>query len=145
MTGLPGAHHDDFFWSTAWHGGWCWRHVAPSCGAPASVFTPTARAWQRAHLARPGSTSIHIQTWSRCSRWRTCAKCAPRSQLRGMVVTGAADRAPSASAPRLLDAFVPENRQVLLDYVERAVPSGRALSREGERSGGAAPVFDVGL
>ena len=129
----------------AWHGGWCWRHVAPILRrAGHAVFTPTLTGLgERAHLARPGiDLELHI---------RDVVAVLEMEDLRevvllghsygGMVVTGAADRAHERIRRLVyLDAFVPENGKCLLDYVERAVPERAARFREeGERQGWVAP------
>jgi pimeloyl-ACP methyl ester carboxylesterase len=123
----------------AWHGGWCWRFVRPLL--PGTVYTPSLTGLgERKHLARPDITlDTHIED---------VVSLLEMEDLRdvmlvghsygGMVVTGAADRAPSRIKRLIyLDAFVPENGKRLLDYV---VPERAARMREeGERAGSVTP------
>jgi len=124
----------------AWHGGWCWRFVRPLLQAH-EVHAPSLTGLgERKHLARPDiDLDTHIAD---------VVSLLEMEDLRdvilvghsygGMVVTGAADRAP-ARIKRLvyLDAFVPEDGKCLLDYV---VPERAARMREeGERAGSVTP------
>ena len=124
----------------AWHGGWCWRFVRPLLKGH-EVHAPSLTGLgERKHLARPETDlDTHIAD---------VVSLLEMEDLRdvilvghsygGMVVTGAADRAP-ARIKRLvyLDAFVPEDGKCLLDYV---VPERAARMREeGEKAGSVTP------
>jgi pimeloyl-ACP methyl ester carboxylesterase len=125
-----------------WHGGWCWRFVAPTLRrAGHDVYTPSLTGLgDRAHLARPGiDLALHVQDVVALIEMEDLSEVVlVGHSYGGMVVTGAADRC-TARIRRIvyLDAFVPENGKCLLDYVvpERAA----AFRREGEQSGWIAP------
>jgi pimeloyl-ACP methyl ester carboxylesterase len=124
----------------AWHGGWCWRYVRPLLKGH-EVFAPSLTGLgERRHLAGPGvDLDTHI---------RDIVSILEMEDLRdvilvghsygGMVVTGAADRAPERIGRLVyLDAFVPENGKCTLDYV---VPERAARMREeGEKVGSVTP------
>jgi pimeloyl-ACP methyl ester carboxylesterase len=124
----------------AWHGGWCWRYVRPLLKGH-EVFAPSLTGLgERRHLAGPGvDLDTHISD---------IVSILEMEDLRdvilvghsygGMVVTGAADRAPERIGRLVyLDAFVPENGKCTLDYV---VPERAARMREeGEKVGSVTP------
>ena len=126
----------------AWHGGWCWRFVAPMLRrAGHEVFAPTLTGLgERAHLARPGiDLELHVQDVIALLETEDLQEVVlVGHSYGGMVVTGAADRC-AARIRRLvyLDAFVPGNGKCALDYVlpERAA----AFRKEGEQTGTVAP------
>ncbi len=126
----------------AWHGGWCWRFVAPLLRrAGHEVFTPSLTGLgERAHLARPGiDLELHVQDVVALLETEDLQEVVlVGHSYGGMVVTGAADRC-AARIRRLvyLDAFVPGNGKCALDYVlpERAA----AFRKEGEQTGTVAP------
>lgn len=124
----------------AWHGGWCWRFVRPLLEGHA-VFTPSLTGLgERKHLARPDiDLGTHIEDVVSLLEMEDLREVTlVGHSYGGMVVTGAADRAPARIARLVyLDAFVPENGKCLLDY---AVPERAARMREeGERTGSVAP------
>jgi pimeloyl-ACP methyl ester carboxylesterase len=124
----------------AWHGGWCWRYVRPLLKGH-EVFAPSLTGLgERRHLAGPGvDLDTHISD---------IVSILEMEDLRdvilvghsygGMVVTGAADRAPERIGRLVyLDAFVPENGKCTLDYV---VPERAArMQEEGEKVGSVTP------
>ncbi len=124
----------------AWHGGWCWRFVRPLLQGH-EVHAPSLTGLgERKHLARPDvDLDTHIAD---------VVSLLEMEDLRdvilvghsygGMVVTGAADRAPERIRRLVyLDAFVPEDGKCLLDY---AVPERAARMREeGEKTGSVTP------
>jgi len=126
----------------AWHGGWCWRFVAPLLRrAGHEVFTPSLTGLgERAHLARPGiDLELHVHDVVALLETEDLQEVVlVGHSYGGMVVTGAADRC-AARIRRLvyLDAFVPANGRCALDYVlpERAA----AFRKEGEQTGTVAP------
>lgn len=126
----------------AWHGGWCWRFVAPLLRrAGHDVFTPTLTGLgERAHLARPGiDLELHVQDVVALLEMEDLRDVVLLGHsYGGMVVTGAADRCVERLRRLVyLDAFVPGNGKCLLDYAlpERAA----AFRREGEQAGTVAP------
>jgi pimeloyl-ACP methyl ester carboxylesterase len=126
----------------AWHGGWCWRFVRPLLQrAGHDVYSPSLTGLgERKHLAR---LDIDLDT-----HIGDIVSILEMEDLRdvvlvghsygGMVITGAADRAPERIKRLVyLDAFVPENGKCTLDYV---VPERAArLREEGEKVGSVTP------
>jgi pimeloyl-ACP methyl ester carboxylesterase len=126
----------------AWRGGWCWRFVRALLEKSGhQVYAPSLTGLgERKHLARP---EIDLDTHI------TDVVCLLEMEdLRdvvlvghsygGMVITGAADRAPERIGRLVyLDAFVPEDGKCILDYV---VPERAArLREEGEKAGSVTP------
>lgn len=121
----------------AWHGGWCWKIVAPALRrAGHEVYAPSLTGLgERRHLARPDiDLDTHIQDVVSLMEMEDLRDVILLGHsYGGMVVTGAADRSPRVGKLVYLDAFVPENGKCLLDY---AVPERAARMREeGERTG----------
>jgi pimeloyl-ACP methyl ester carboxylesterase len=126
----------------AWHGGWCWRFVAPALRrAGHDVYTPTLTGLgDRAHLARPGiDLDLHAQDVIALLEMEDLQEVTLLGHsYGGMVVTAVADRCPERIRQLVyLDAFVPENGKCALDYIlpERAA----AFRRDGEQNGSIAP------
>jgi pimeloyl-ACP methyl ester carboxylesterase len=125
----------------AWHGGWCWKHVAPALRrAGHEVYAPSLTGMgERGHLARPDiDLDIHIEdvVWLMEMEDLRDVILVGHS-YGGMVVTGAADRSDRVGQLVYLDAFVPENGKRLLDY---ALPERAArMKEEGERTGFVTP------
>jgi pimeloyl-ACP methyl ester carboxylesterase len=106
----------------AWHGGWCWKKVAPLLRARGhDVYTPTLTGLgERAHLAHPlVGLDTHVEDIVSVLEYE---------DLRGVVlvghsnggtlVTGIADRVPERLAHVVyLDAFVPEDGQATIDLI----------------------------
>ena len=111
----------------AWHGGWCWRFVRPLLGGH-DVYAPSLTGLgERKHLARADvDLDTHIaDVVSLLEMEDLCDVVLVGHSYGGMVITGAADRAPERIGRLVyLDAFVPENGKCTLDYVvpERAAP-----------------------
>ena len=102
---------------------WAWKKMRPLMRAPAisSVRRPT-RGWASARISpAPRSTSRPISRTSwRCSTPRTCSDVTLIGHsYGGMVATGVADRAPTASPARLSRRVRAEGRQSLFDLVRR--------------------------
>ena len=122
----------------AWHGGWCWRRVAPLLrSAGHEVYAPSLTGLgERVHLAGPGiNLDTHIQDVVSLAEMEDLEDFVlVGHSYGGMVITGAAERI-AARIRRLvyLDAFLPENGRALLDYAvpERAMP----MRKEGEATG----------
>lgn len=126
----------------AWHGGWGWKRLAPLLrGAGHEVLTPTLTGLgERTHLGGP---QVNLETHIRDVLGVLEAEELENVMLLGhsyggMVITGAADRAPQRIARLVyLDAFVPEDDRSLMDYV---VPErGARFREEGERTGTVSP------
>jgi pimeloyl-ACP methyl ester carboxylesterase len=126
----------------AWHGGWCWRFVAPRLRhAGQDVYTASLTGLgDRAHLARPGiDLELHVQDVVALLEMEDLREVVLLGHsYGGMVVTGVADRC-AERIRRLvyLDAFVPENGKCALDYI---VPErSAAFRKDGEQSGWITP------
>ena len=124
----------------AWHGGWCWRFVRPFLKGH-EVFAPSLTGLgERKHLARPDiDLDTHIADVVSILEMEDLREVVlVGHSYGGMVITGAADRAPERIKRLVyLDAFVPENGKCTLDYV---VPERAARMREeGERVGSVTP------
>ena len=121
----------------AWHGGWCWRHVASLLRkAGHEVHAPSLTGLgERRHLGGKIDLDTHIQDVVGLIEMEDLHRVVlVGHSYGGMVITGAADRIPARLARLVyLDAFVPENGKCVLDYV---VPERAASMRhEGERTG----------
>ena len=95
-----------------WHGGWCWRRVAPLlCERGHDVFTPTLTGLgNRAHLSRPHTgLAAHVQdvvAVLELDDLRDVVLVGHSSS--GVVITGVAQRAAHRIAELVhLDSFVP--------------------------------------
>jgi len=129
----------------AWHGGWCWRLVAPMLRrAGHEVFTPSLTGMgDRKHLWRADiDLELHIADVVSLLETHDLQEVILLGHsYGGMVVTGAADRC-AKRIRRLIhfDAFVPENGKSLLDYVAAAVPERAAgFRKQGEATGAVEP------
>ena len=121
----------------AWHGGWCWKIVAPALRrAGHEVYAPSLTGMgERKHLARGDITlDTHIEDVVSLMEMEDLEDVILLGHsYGGMVVTGAADRSSRVGKLVYLDAFVPENGKRLLDY---SVPERAArMKEEGERTG----------
>jgi pimeloyl-ACP methyl ester carboxylesterase len=113
----------------AWHGGWCWDQVAINLRAAGYIVsTPTLPAMAE----RKGEMSLSIDLDSHIAAAVNAAVALDGPVILlghsygGFVVTGAADRLlPMNKLASLiyLDAFVPTNGQVVVDYM---LPDARA-------------------
>ena len=126
----------------AWRGGWCWRHVAPLLRAAGhEVYAPSLTGLgERRHLAAKHiDLEIHIEDVKQLLEMQDLARVVlVGHSYGGMVISGAADRAPERIERLVyLDAFVPEDGDRLIDHV---VPERAARMREeGERTGFVSP------
>jgi pimeloyl-ACP methyl ester carboxylesterase len=125
----------------AWHGGWCWKIVAPALRrAGHEVYAPSLTGMgERMHLAGRGiDLDTHIQDVVSLLEMEDLKEVVlVGHSYGGMVVTGAADRSDRVGKLVYLDAFVPENGKALLDY---ALPERAAgMREEGERTGFVTP------
>lgn len=122
----------------AWFGGWCWKKVSPLLRAQGhAVHTPTLSGLgERVHLARPEiGLDTHVDDVVNLLVYENLHEVVLVSNSSGgMVITGAADRAPERIARLVyLDAFVPEDGQSLLDIIppERRAAMERLVASEG--------------
>lgn len=126
----------------AWHGGWCWKIVAPALRrAGHEVYAPSLTGLgERKHLASPAiDLDTHIQDVIGLLEMEDLKDVILLGHsYGGMVVSGAADRMSGRISHLIyLDAFVPEDGRCLLDY---AVPERAARMREeGEKTGFVTP------
>jgi pimeloyl-ACP methyl ester carboxylesterase len=98
----------------AWHGGWCWRRVAPVLReAGHEVLTPTLTGvGDRAHLISPlVGLDTHIEDVVRHIDVEGAEDVVlVGHSYAGLVITGVADRRPDALRLLVyLDAFIPED------------------------------------
>ena len=126
----------------AWHGGWCWRAVRGLLEKSGhQVHAPSLTGLgERKHLARADiDLDTHIADVVSILEMEDLREVVlVGHSYGGMVVTGAADRAPERIRRIVyLDAFVAENGKCALDYV---VPERAARMREeGDRVGSITP------
>lgn len=105
----------------AWHGGWCWRRVAPLLRAAGhDVHAPSLTGLgDRAHLEDCGiDLETHIADIALLLEMEDIADAVlVGHSYAGMAITGAADRAAERIGRLVyLDAFVPGHGQSVLDF-----------------------------
>jgi len=106
----------------AWHGGWCWKKVAPLLRAAGhDIFTPTLTGLgERVHLLTPAvGLDTHIQDIVNLLVYEDLREVVlVGHSYGGMVVSGVAEQATERLAHLVyLDAFVPWEGQSLLDLM----------------------------
>ncbi len=138
----------------AWHGSWCWQRVRAALQQLGhEVFTPTLTGvGERSHLL---AESVDLQThvldvvnliqWEELKDVILCGH-----SYGGMVVTSVADRIPQRIRSLvLLDAFVPQHGQSLLDFApiaaDQLVDGWKCLPISAETFGVNAAVYTRGL
>jgi pimeloyl-ACP methyl ester carboxylesterase len=104
----------------AWHGAWCWRRVARLLrSAGHEVFTPTLTGvGERSHLLSPAiNLDTHILDVVNEMKWQELNDVVlVGHSYGGMVISGVAEKMEKAVASLvMLDAFMPENGQGVLD------------------------------
>jgi pimeloyl-ACP methyl ester carboxylesterase len=104
----------------AWHGAWCWRRVARVLrGNGHEVFTPTLTGVaERSHLLSPTiDVDTHILDVVNEMKWQELSNVVlVGHSYGGMVISGVAEKMEKAIASLvMLDAFMPENGQGVLD------------------------------
>ena len=122
----------------AWHGGWCWKRVAPLLrAADHEVYTPTLTGLgERAHLLSPDvDLDTHIQDVVGVLEYEDLERVVlVGHSYGGMVIAGAADRAAERLAHLVyLDAFVPRDGQAQIALMSSALGSA---FRQGAESAG---------
>lgn len=121
----------------AWHGAWCWRRVARLLARNGhEVFTPTLTGLaERAHLLNPAiNVDTHILDVVNEMKWQELKDAVlVGHSYGGMVISGVAEKMEKAiSSFVMLDAFMPENGQSLIDMQP---PQMREAVLAAERSG----------
>jgi pimeloyl-ACP methyl ester carboxylesterase len=121
----------------AWHGAWCWRRVARLLtGGGHDVFTPTLTGVaERSHLLSPGiDLDMQILDVVNVMKWQELRDVAlVGHSYGGMVISGVAEKMETAIASFvMLDAFLPENGQSLVDLQP---PPARDALLAAERGG----------
>jgi pimeloyl-ACP methyl ester carboxylesterase len=106
----------------AWHGGWCWRKVAPLLRAAGhDVHTPTLSGLgDRVHLASPDiDLDTHVRDIVNVLEYEDLRSVVlVGHSYGGMVITGVAGQAADRLGQLVyLDAFVPGDGETLLDFV----------------------------
>jgi pimeloyl-ACP methyl ester carboxylesterase len=104
----------------AWHGAWCWRRVARLLARDGhEVFAPTLTGLgERSHLLAPGTDlDTHILDVVNEMKWQELKDVVlVGHSYGGMVISGVAERMEKAIAAFvMLDAFLPENGEALID------------------------------
>lgn len=122
----------------AWHGGWCWKHVARRIRAAGhEVFTPTLTGLgERAHLLSPDiGLDTHVQDVLAVLQYEDLHDVVlVGHSYGGMVIPGVADKAAERISHLVyLDAFVPADGQSLADFQP---PEVLAMFKEKVRSEG---------
>jgi len=114
----------------SWHGGWCWRRVADQLERKGhKVYAPTLTGLgERSHLMSALITlDTHITDIVNVIKWEGLDNIVlVGHSYAGFVISGVAERALSSiSSIVFLDAFLPENGQMVVDL---APPDLRATS-----------------
>ena len=113
-----------------WHGGWCWQAVAKFLRQEGhEVFTPTLSGLgERSHLLT-GATDVSLHVADICNvlTWEDLDNVIlVGHSYGGMVISGVAEKMPDRiSAIVFLDAFVPADREAMIDKIP--VQIGEAL------------------
>jgi pimeloyl-ACP methyl ester carboxylesterase len=123
----------------AWHGGWCWRRVARLLtGAGHDVSAPTLTGLcERSHLRTPDTAlDTHILDVVNEMKWKELTNVVlVGHSYGGMVISGVAEKMEKSIASFvMLDAFMPENGQALIDMQP---PPAREPILAAEREGAA--------
>ena len=121
----------------AWHGAWCWRRVARLLArAGHEVFTPTLTGLaERSHLLTPAiDLDTHIFDVVNEMKWQNLSDVVlVGHSYGGMVISGVAEKMERAILSIvMLDAFVPENGQSLVDL--QPSPMRDAVLRQSGRA-----------
>lgn len=127
-----------------WHGGWCWKKVAPLLRAAGhEVYTPTLTGLgDRAHLLGPAVTlDTHVQDIVGMLEYEDLRGAVLVSHsYGGMVMTSVAERAADRLAHLIyLDAFVPQDGQALADLADPTFYSNLEARARAEGEGWRVP------
>jgi pimeloyl-ACP methyl ester carboxylesterase len=120
----------------AWHGAWCWHRVARLLTARQhEVFTPTLTGVaERSHLARADvDLDTQILDVVNVMKWQELTDIVlVGHSYGGMVISGVAEKMEKAIASFvMLDAFLPENGQSLIDVHVAPVRDGILAAERG--------------
>lgn len=104
----------------AWHGGWCWRWLAPLLrGQGHAVYAPTLTGLgERVHLLNPEITlTTHINDVVGVLQYEDLSEVVlVGHSYGGMVISGVLERAPERIAHAIyLDAFLPNDGESIRD------------------------------
>jgi pimeloyl-ACP methyl ester carboxylesterase len=118
----------------AWHGGWCWRDVAPLLQKQGfAVFCPTLTGLgERGHLSTPVPTlETHINDVIREIEWNELHDVVlVGHSYAGMVVTGVADRLKDRITHIIyLDAAVPQDGDDFASWIPGQPPAAAEQRR----------------
>ncbi len=122
----------------AWHGGWCWKKLAPLLRAAGhTVYTPTLTGLgERAHLLSPQiGLNTHIADITAVLEFENLRNIfLVGHSYAGMVITGVAEVAAQRLSHLIfLDAFVPLDGQSLLDTrPDRGAPVRKFAGEAGD-------------
>src|SRR5215207_3123778 len=120
----------------AWHGGWCWNEVAGELRAAGhDVVAPTSSGLaERARLAAQADLELHVHELAGLLYFADLREVVlVGHSYGGMVITGAAIRAPGRIARMVyLDAFVPQDSQSMFDLLR---PERRKVYEESAYEG----------
>jgi pimeloyl-ACP methyl ester carboxylesterase len=106
----------------AWHGGWCWRKVAPLLRTGGhEVHAPTLTGLgERAHLAHPMvGLDTHVQDIVNVLHYENLTNVVMAGHSSsGTLITAVAERVPERIAHLVyLDAFVPRDGEATIDLI----------------------------
>jgi pimeloyl-ACP methyl ester carboxylesterase len=114
----------------AWHGGWCWKKLAPLLRAAGhQVYTPTLSGMgdRSSQLAPEIDLDTHINDVTAVLQYEDLREVIlVGHSYGGMVITGVAEKAPDRLSRMVyVDAFLPENGKAVKDYsILRPLPDG---------------------
>lgn len=131
----------------AWHGGWCWQHVAAILRAAGhQVFTPTMTGLgERAHLlnAQVGMSTFIDDICAVISAEELNDVVLVGHSFGGPVITGVADRMPQHLQQLIyLDALIVQNGESALSILPPAVQAERSRTIDAEGLRMAIPAPD---
>ena len=120
----------------AWHGAWCWRRVDRLLTrAGHDVFTPTLTGLcERSHLLTPAvDLDTHILDIVNELKWQELKDVVlVGHSYGGMVISGVAEKMEKAIASFvMLDAFMPENGQSVIDIWPAQMREGLLAAERG--------------
>ena len=132
----------------AWFGGWCWKKTVPILHAAGhQVHAPTLTGLgERAHLAHPGTDlQTHISDVVNVLTYQDLDQVVlVGNSSAGMVITGVAHQVPERIAEIVyLDAFVPDDRQRLVDIIPPARLAAIQSLVDNEGNGWLLPRFSA--
>ncbi|MDE1974741.1 MAG: alpha/beta hydrolase [Hyphomicrobiales bacterium] len=120
----------------AWHGAWCWQRVARMLERNGhQVFAPTLTGLcERSHLLTPAvDLNTHISDVANDIKWKELKDIVlVGHSYGGMVISGVAETMEQAIASFvMLDAFMPENDQSVIDLWPAPMREGLLAAERG--------------